>query len=357
VKIKYPMVALCAVASIFFASCGSTKVADANTEENTEVVEENTTVEDFTNANSELLAKVEEARKAAIDAKAQTYYRALFDETETKFVDTKSKIEKTPKINYADDLNDLLNRYQSMEKASLARELKEKADLMDKADLDAVILKKGEEALAKYDGLVSSGSGADLLVQAEIAYDSYFSLVNKGFIAMAGRERKAALAAKKDAESVKAQVAKKTKDSYNKAAEIFKKADVSYSTKNIEKAFNGYKSSKEAWAEMFEIVKKDRAETEAKLAAARQKVFEAEQVATTADTTAPLTEKVSGIEDENAVLLEEDKFANSDELINDVESSAAAETAEKMAEAAISAEEALNNVVEKAADNSSIDAK
>ena len=115
--------------------------------------------------------------------------------------------------------------------------------------------------------------------------------------------------------------------------------------KNIEKAYIGYKSSKESFSEMYEIVKKDREETEARLAAAREKVNAAEQTAVAADSAAPLTEKIAGIEDENAVLLQSDTFANPEDSISDVESGDVAKKAEQIADDAMAAE------------NSEIDAK
>ena len=369
-KIRYPLIALFALSSIFFASCGSTKV-DAATEDNK--TEENASdgkkadegvSEDFSEKNQALLAKVEEARKNAIDAGAQTYYPELFKETESKNRDVADSVEKNPNADHSAALNDLIARYESMEYASLAKGLQKKAGEMGGSDLDANLLKKGNDALAKYDDVSANGSGSDMLAQAKAAYDSYSDLLNKGFIALAGKERKAALAAKKDAESVKAQVAKKTKEAYAKASETFKNADKSYSVKKIEPAYEGYKAAKESWAQMYETVKKDREETEARLAEAKKKVEEAARNAENADKESPLTEKVAGIEDEDAVLLEKDKFANPDDAISDVESGTVAEQAEKIADEAISEEEdvkAAEDATFKSIDNpstkSDIDAK
>lgn len=344
--------ALFALTSLLFIACGSTKV-EAVPEDETETtkVEEKQEnqkedkkeeVADFSASNAELLEKVEAARKAAIEAGAEKYYKAFLAETDVKYAGVKINVKVNPSANYTEDLNDLIKRYESMEYAALAMGLKEKASGLNSSDLDAATLKKGSDALAKYSELTNGGASSDLLAQAKLAYQSYSDLVNKGFSAMAGRERKAALEAKKNAESVKAQVAKKTKEDYKKAADTFKKADSSYSLKKIEPAYNGYKASKEAWTTMFEIVKKDREETEARLAAAKQKVLEAEQAALAADTEAPLTEKVAGIEDENAVLLEADKFANPEDSISDVESGTVAETAGKIANEAIAAEEMID---------------
>lgn len=341
-----------AFASLLFVACGSTKVESVpedNTTAEVENQEENKTEdvieekkEDFSASNAELVLKVEAARAAAIAAGAEKFYKSFLAETDSKYSGVKADLKNNPSADYSGDLKDLINRYESMEYASLAQGLKSKTSSMNTSDLDAATLKKASDALASYEALMNSGSGADMLAQAKLAYQSYSDLVNKGFTAMAGRERKAALDAKKNAESVKAQVAKKTKDAYQKASEVFKKADASYSFKKLEPAYNGYKTAKESWTEMFEIVKKDREETEARLAAAKQKVLEAEKAALAADAEAPLTEKVAGIEDEDTVLLEADKFARPEDSISDVESGEVAETAGKIADEAIASEEFID---------------
>ena len=351
-KIKYPLAVLFAASSLFLVACGSTKVEDvSDSTENAadEQVPDSTdsasSEKDFSEANAAVLEKVEQARKNAIDAEAPKYYRALFDEATRKHNDLKSKIAHDKSTDYSAEANDLIQLYDSLTNASIAQLLKSKLSELNSSDIDAATLKTAEDALVAYDSLGVEGSSSDLFKQSKIALDSYRKLVEKGFIAMAGRERKAALEAKKNAESVKAQVAKKTKESYKAASNTFKKADSDYSVKNIEKAYIGYKSSKESFSEMYEIVKKDREETEARLAAAREKVNAAEQTAVAADSAAPLTEKIAGIEDENAVLLQSDTFANPEDSISDVESGDVAKKAEQIADDAMAAE------------NSEIDAK
>ena len=357
-RIKHSLLALVAVSSLFLVACGSTKVTDAtdDTEETdkkedisdtnpTENTKETEPEKNFSGENAKLLEKVEQARKRAIDADAPKYYRALFDEASKKHDDLKSKVAHDKSTNYSSELNDLIKLYDSLANASIAQMLKSKVNELNPADVDAAVLKKGEDALKAYESLGTDGSASDLYDQAKIALDSYKKLVEKGFVAMAGRERKAALEAKKNAESVKAQVAKKTKESYKKASSTFVNADRAYSSKNIEGAYAGYKTAKESFSEMYEIVKKDREETEARLAAAREKVAAAEKIAAEADSAAPLTEKIAGIEDENAVLLQADSFANPEDSISDVESGADAKTAEKIADEAIASEEAKTQAV------------
>ena len=357
-KAKYPLVALFAVSSLFLVACGSTQVEDVAVDEektenvaSDEVKDDTPPAKDFSESNALLLEKVEKARKGAIDADAPKYYAARFEEATKKHDDLKAKIAHDKSTDYSAEAEDLIRLYDSLSNASIAQLLKSKIPELNPADIDANALKAAEDALAAYDSMGTDVSSSDLYDQSKIALDSYRKLVEKGFKAMAGRERKAALDAKKNAESVKAQVAKKTKESYKSASNTFKKADSSYSAGNIEQAYIGYKSSKESFTEMYEIVKKDREETEARLAAAREKVAAAEQTAAAADSEAPLNEKIAGIEDEDAVLLEADKFANPDDSISDVESGDVAKKAEQMADEAIASENSASNA------SSTIDAK
>ncbi len=340
-----------AVALISFYGCKSTDVEtvpDDNTtqaeEPPAQVVDDSGNDEnavDHTADNQALMEQIEQARKAAVDAGAEKYYPDILKSTDVGWSSVKKSVSEKPSDDYSNELNDILNKYKSLEKASLAQSLKEKTSAMAGGDIDASTKKAAEDALQKYDDLgANDGNGSDMLKQAELAYDSYSALLNKGLVAQAGRERKAALAAKKDADSVKASVAKKTKDRYKAAAETFKKADSAYSLRKIEEAYSGYKSSKETFTELYETVKKDREEAQARLEAAKARVAASASTAEEADGSAPLTEKVSGIEDENAVLLEKDNFAPPEESVIDVESGETAETAGRMAEGAIAAEEA-----------------
>jgi len=136
------------------------------------------------------------------------------------------------------------------------------------------------------------------------------------------------------------------KEEYKKASEIFKKADSSYVTANIEGAFNGYKTAKETYSALYEEIKEKRAAAQALIDAAKQKVADSENYAKEADTIAPLEGVVAGIEAEDAVLLEEDNFANPEDAVINVEDGTTAKTAEKVAETAIAVENAATNATE-----------
>ena len=117
-----------------------------------------------------------------------------------------------------------------------------------------------------------------------------------------------ALAAKKDADSVKAAVSEKKE--YNRAADLFKKGDASYSMQGFESAYDYYDQSYEIFNTLYESISEKRAAALAAIEAAKKSVQESAAVAEEADLEAPLTGDVDGIEDEDAVLLEEDEYAD-----------------------------------------------
>lgn len=346
----------CVLTVLFAVSCGSTPVAepevkdvveDTKEEIKEEVKEEVVQAVDYSTANKTLLALTDAARENAIASGAEKYFSSNFAATEEKYTVVKNNVETDSSKDYSAEIKDLTERYQSLAAASQAKALKEKADELSLADENKSSYEAGQKALEEYSALSSETSGADLLAKANEALNAYSDVVNKGLKANAARERQGALEAKKNADSVKAGVAKK--EQYTKASETFKKADSSYVTTNIEGAFKGYKEAKEAFNSLYEEIKEKRAAAQALIDAAKQKVADSENYAVEADSIAPLEGEVAGIEAEDAVLLEEDSLANPDEAVIDVESGVTAKTAEKVAETAIAAEDAVNSAVQEAA--------
>ncbi len=300
---------------------------------------------DFSDANKALLEKLEEARNKAVEADAKYYYPKEFAAADESGEKVKKDVEENPNTDYAADINDLIARYEALAKAAEAQRMKKRVDEMDFSEFDKAAYDAGSSALDKFG---QGGSGAEQLVNATAAYDAYKLLLNKGFVALAGKERNAALEAKKNADSVKAGVSQK--ESYGQAAESFKKADSAYVTKDIEGAYEGYKSAKETYTTLYEKVSAARAAAQAAIERAKQRAADSANYATDADEIAPLAEKVKGIEDENTVLLEEDNLANPDEAVINVNEGTTAQAAEKAAAAAIAAEEATNAAVNKGAE-------
>lgn len=332
-KIKYLTALLCVSAVIMFGSCKSTKAAAEPEQEASPAVAEETQVtepakvEEAKPVSENSTEKADIARKAAVEAGAEKYYPELFKATDKKYSDLCENIKKDPKKDYSSEINDVAKRFTALAKASLAKTMKAKADELGLAEYDKASYEKGEKLLADFDAIGADASSEDYNSKASAAFDSFLSVIQKGFVALAGKERNAALEAKKQADSVKAGVAKK--DEYKAASDTFKKADSDYVTKDIENAYKGYKSAKESYAQLFDTVSKNRAAALAAIERAKQAVSEAESYSAEADSIAPLKEQVAGIEAEDAVLLETDSLANPDEAIINVEEG---DTAKKAAE-------------------------
>ena len=136
--------------------------------------------------------------------------------------------------------------------------------------------------------------------------------------ANAREARDAAVEAKKNADSVKAGVARK--DEYKAYAKLIQDGDNHFVTKAPDKAYESYKEAKEKFEALFNDVSEKRAEAQRRIEEAKAKVKDVEQFAGEADDVAPLgEEKVDGIEEKDAVLLEEETFANPEDAVIDVD--------------------------------------
>lgn len=345
---KYSVAIASALAVLFLASCGSKPAPEPAPEPATEPAVQEVPVEtppadDFSAENAKLIALTEAARQKAVLAQAETYYPEPFAFADQQLESLKKDMADKPAEDYSVRIKDLTSRYESLAEASEAQALKSRVESLGFASLDQSAFDNAGKALSEYDAMGTGASGADLLAKANEAKEGYKALINKGFVAAAGRERQAALKAKKDADSVKAGVAQK--EVYTKASDTFKKADSAYVTANIEGAYEGYKSSKETFTMLFNTISEKRAAAQAMIDRAKQKVSDSASYAEEADTIAPLAAEVSGIEKEDAVLLEEDQLANPEEAVIDVEEGITAKTAEKAAEAAIAVDNAVDQAV------------
>lgn len=162
---------------------------------------------------------------------------------------------------------------------------------------------------------VKNAAGAPskkLLSKANEAFDSYYKVYFKSYKRFADDERKNALAQKKKADAVKAQISRKQE--YKEYAELIQKGDSQYSTSNPESAYESYKEAASSYEALAADVAEKRAAAQRAIDEAKAKVKESGDYAD-ADKSNPLEGKVDGIEDEDAVLLEDDEFANPDDEI------------------------------------------
>ena len=331
---KKHLIALFSAASLFaFISCGSTPTAEPQVDVTPAPVEEpkpeptpEPVAEDFSSANQALLSQADAARQKAIDAGAEKYFPEVLASDDKFYEEVKAEVAANPSADHSEKIKEVIKRYDALATASLAKELKAKADEMGLSDATA------EKALADFE---ASDNGTDMKTNADKALSAYSALMAEHLLSLAKSEREAALAAKKNADSVKAGVAKKAE--YTAASNTFKKADSSFVTKDIEGAYKGYNSAKNTFTALFNEISEKRAAAQAAIERAKKRVAEAETYTVEADSIAPLTGEVAGIEKEDAVLLEADNFANPDDAVIDVESSEDAKTAAALDEQATEA--------------------
>lgn len=325
---KYLLTLLCVTAIFSFFSCGSTPTAEPGIEKQTgdvNLVEEEKKEEeeateptsgDFSKANEALLSQAESARQKAIEAGAEEYFPDVLASDDSYFDEVKAAVSANPTEDHSAKITEAISRYNALATASLAKEMKKKADELGLSDEAA------EKALADFE---TSSTGSDMNTNANKAFSAYSTLLVKHLGDMAKSEREAAREAKKKADEVKAGVSRKAE--YTEASNTFKKADSAFVTRNVEEAYKGYRTAKNAFLSLYESISEKRAEALAAIERAKQRVAEAEAYTKEADEIAPLQGEVAGIEKEDAVLLEEDNFANPEDAVIDIDNSEEAKKA------------------------------
>ncbi|MGN0739408.1 MAG: hypothetical protein ACI4LX_04475 [Treponema sp.] len=330
---KYLLFAFMAM-SLIFVSCKSTEQEETPQDTTPQVTEPAESVEteepvvteepkesgdtkSFTESNSTLLEKVDESRNAAIKSGAETYYAERLSITDEMLKAIKEKAADG--TDCSAELNDLNYRYLALQKASETRRLKEKIEANGFDKENQVAYDAAEVLLSELEKVISENAdGKTMYNAAEASYAAYHTIFYNSFKKLADTERSAAIEQKKNADSVKAGVAKK--EEYKAIAEIFKKGDSCYVTKNPEGAYDNYKDAKEKYAALYQEVAEKRAAAQKRIDEAKAKVQNIENFATEADGIAPIgDEKIDGIEEKDTVLLEEDKFENPEESVIEID--------------------------------------
>ena len=299
-----------------FVSCGSKKPAEETTEPEPPAVEEtveetieDTVEESFSQAELDLaLANMNSSRQAAIDSDAEAYAPDYFDSLEEKYEALKARAENGEDVSA--ECNDLAKRYQALAAYVNALDAKETIDDYELPTLAKAAYDKGCQDLDDFEELFENpdSKADDLLAKGTSAYASFKTVLVALYKDIAKDARADALEAKKDADSVKAGVSEKRE--YTRAVELFKKGDASYSMNGYEAACDAYDEAYDIFTELYEDISEKRAEALAAIEAAKKSVQESAAVAEEADLESPLTGNVAGIEDEDAVLLEEDDYAD-----------------------------------------------
>ena len=306
----------CAALVLLFASCKSTQQVAEEEPAKTQTVQEEEPApwkDENPDGTQNALEAAEASRKAAIDAGAKEYYSDVFAAVDAAFEALKALNDGK---DHSAELAEIKARYDALANAAKAKKLKERIDNEGLAVNAQADYNAGEKALSEFDAmvLVPVTPGATLNKKATEAYNAYYAVYLKSYKKFAVEARKEAIAQKKAADAVKAQISRK--DEYKAYADLIIKGDQMYSTSNPEGALNNYKES----AQKFEALAKDvaakRAEAQKAIDEAKAKVKASSEYAEKADVEKPLgDEPVAGIEAEDTVLLEVDTFENPDKEI------------------------------------------
>ncbi len=307
---KVFLILLSVFSVLLFVSCGSKPAAEEKKPEapvvetpaeEPEVVDEEISSQLDAEAQAELIAKIEDARKAAIEAGAE---QTAPDQLK-KIDDYYESVKNSDISSKADDL---IARYKLLEDYTKAKSAKSEIDDNNFASYAQSNYDRGLASLEKVENAFSNDTDLDASISesATDAYSNFNSVLLTAYKRLAKDERSAAYEAKKNADSVKAGVAQKER--YKAAAEDFKSGDSLYSMQNPKKAIEKYTSAKDEFNALYEEVSVKRAEAQAAIEAAKKRVAESAQMAESADAKAPITEPVEGIEDADTVLLEADNY-------------------------------------------------
>lgn len=296
---------------LFLISCGS-KPEDETPKPEAPVVEntsDNSGLNDVSASEIEtILAQINDARKMAIEAGAD---KDCPDQL--KLIDDLYDSLKNDNAKLKENSKSIIDRYNLLANYSKAKKAKDEIDENGFAFYAQKNYDDGVAALEVVEAAFTDSKELDKSVYeaAQDAYKNFNSILIIAYKKLAKAERELAYEAKKDADSVKAGVARK--DDYKAAVTTFQNGDSSYAMQNPKRAFEQYSEAKEAFIALYEDVAEKRAAAQAALDAAKKRVAESAKYAEEADVRNPITEPVDGIEEEDAVLLEEDNYAAPEE--------------------------------------------
>ena len=305
------VVMICSAMLIFFCiSCGS-KPAPEEPDKTAPVVETPKPEPEPTPAkvdNGAALKGIDDARKLALDSGVKDYEPEKFQAIDALYDKIKAKADSGEDISA--ESKDLADRYAALAAYVKACQINEDIDDSDMVDLVEAMYDKGYEELLAYEDTFNNpnSTGKEQLDKANTARGTLTAVYAIIFKQMTKDARADALLSKKDAESVRAQVSQKEK--YNKAVDLFKKGDSAYTMMAYERAYDNYIDATDLFDEMYDDIADKRAAALKKIEEAKLKVKESEDFALQADKKAPMKTKLDGIEDEDAVLLEDDDYAD-----------------------------------------------
>lgn len=292
---------------------GATNTAPVET-----VVEEpNDEINNETNETETLLDQAMVARQVAIDAGADVLLDEQFADADAKYNELLSRNEAGENVDA--ELKDIASRFNAYAEYAKAVNAKDKIDKYGLANYDQNAYNEGVRLLDQVRPEIEdvNANPETAFADAQAANASLQKVLFAGYKAKAKEERMHAFEAKQNADSVYAAVAQKEK--YEAGVQNFRDGDASYAMQNPEASFNHYQEARTTFEELFAEISDKRAEAEKAIDEAKARVAESAAYAAQADNQAPLVgDDIKGIEDEDAVLLEEETYENPEEAAADI---------------------------------------
>lgn len=269
-----------------------------------------------------LFRMIEKSRERAIDAGAEDddatsdFFNALDEEYRRQRALAESEGISPEMTNILRQINAAYEGLAQYEEAKAKKKLIDDngyASNNQRAyDEGADLLEELEEIMADSDSFFEelrsgeSDAGTQFLNKATKANTDFTNVLK----AAANNMRTEAFKAKKQADSVKASVSRK--DDYDDGVSEFRAGDSNYVTGSVDESIENYTRARDIFATLYKEVAAARAEAQKRISDAKKKVNHAWGVADEADKTDPLTEKIDGIEDHDAKLLEDDDFTEAE---------------------------------------------
>ena len=318
---KVSIILLSIFTLLFFISCGSKPAAEEPAPEAPEVTEavedlsENIEDESLSEAArlAQLMEEINDARKAAIEAGADRNCPDQMNKLDYLLAGLKDSDDPEGAA------KSIIDRYNLLANYSKAVDAKKEIDDNEFASYAQNNYDRGVDNLEKVEAAFEADSDdfdKSVFVYAENSLKEFNTVINVAYKKIAKEERENAMEAKRNADSVKAGVARKTE--YKEATDLISSGDSLYAMQNAKKACEKYVDATEKLEYLYKDVSEKRAAAQAAIEEAKKRVAESEKFAEEADIKAPITEQVEGIEDEDAVLLEADDYEDPEEAEADI---------------------------------------
>jgi len=318
---KVSIILLSIFTLLFFISCGSKPAAEEAAPEAPEVTEavedlaENIADEGLSEAAklAQLMEQINDARQAAIEAGADKNCPDQMNKLDYLLAGLKDSDDPDAAA------KSIIDRYNLLANYSTAVETKKEIDENGYDSYAKNDYNRGVGNLEKVEAAFDADSAdfdKTVFVAAENAVKDFNTVINVAYKKIAKEERENAMEAKRNADSVKAGVARKSE--YKEATDLITSGDSLYAMQNAKKATEKYKAATEQLTYLYKDVSEKRAAAQAAIEEAKKRVAESEKFAEEADVKAPITEQVEGIEDEDAVLLEADDYEDPEDAEADI---------------------------------------